>query len=129
LEKLEIERRYWAVRGVDWGVVTERELPQPWTKNAAHLHGYLSLTDRLSLKAEELTPIVEHLTQLVKANRRPLRVIAAECDSQLGLVLGTSLTLAYHMLATKHWSVDMNSVLNPNHPLILLPTHETEAAL
>lgn len=126
LEKLEIERRYWAVRGIDWGIVTERELPQPWAKNTAQLHGYLTLADRLSLKEEELMPIVEHLSQLVKVNGCPLRVVTAECDSQLGLVPGTSLTLAYHLLATKRWTVDMNVALNPNHPLTLLALPDQE---
>jgi hypothetical protein len=129
LEKLEIERRYWAVRGIDWGVATERELPRPWAKNAAQLHGYLSVVDRLSLNPEELLPIVEHLSQLVKANVRPLRIVTAECDNQLGLVPGTSLTLAYHLLATKRWIVDMNIALNPNHPLTLLTIHDKEVTL
>ena len=126
LEKLEIERRFWTVRGTDWGIVTEQELPQPWAKNAAQLHGYLNVTDRLSLTPEEITPIVEHLSQLVKVNVRPLRVVTAECDKQLGLVPGTSLTLTYHQLATKRWTIDMNIALNPNQPLCLLTSHDQE---
>lgn len=39
LEKLEIERRYWAERNVHWAVLTERELSQARTRNIEHLLG------------------------------------------------------------------------------------------
>lgn len=33
LEKLEVERRYWAAQRVDWGLVTERDLPSMLVRN------------------------------------------------------------------------------------------------
>jgi hypothetical protein len=39
LEKLEIERRYWVQRGVDWGIVTERDLPPVLIENLTWLAG------------------------------------------------------------------------------------------
>ncbi len=38
LEKFEIERRYWEVRGIDWGIVTEHEIPTELAKNVDFLH-------------------------------------------------------------------------------------------
>jgi hypothetical protein len=33
LEKLEIERCYWKQRGIDWGIVTERDIPNIVAEN------------------------------------------------------------------------------------------------
>ena len=37
LEKLEIERRYWQIKGIDWKIVTEREIPLQRAKNVEWL--------------------------------------------------------------------------------------------
>lgn len=39
IAKLEIERRYWTSRGVDWGIVTERDLPPILLRNLDFLQG------------------------------------------------------------------------------------------
>lgn len=33
IEKFEIEREYWLRNGIDWAIVTERELPMVFVKN------------------------------------------------------------------------------------------------
>jgi hypothetical protein len=33
VEKLEIERRYWAALGIDWAIVTEHEIPLQKCRN------------------------------------------------------------------------------------------------
>ena len=38
LEKLEIERRYWAGRGIDWKIVTENEIPYHKARNIEWLY-------------------------------------------------------------------------------------------
>lgn len=46
LEKLEIERRYWAARGVSWAVLTERELTEVRQMNIEFLLGFKLDGDR-----------------------------------------------------------------------------------
>ncbi len=48
LEKLEIERLYWQARQIDWGIVTEQEIPTTYANNIRHLHGYRTVDDRVS---------------------------------------------------------------------------------
>ena len=43
LEKLEIERRYWQLRDIDWGIVTEHEIPETLAKNVEWLHPFPGL--------------------------------------------------------------------------------------
>ena len=35
IEKLELERRYWVSQGIDWGIVTEQEIPVEFARNIA----------------------------------------------------------------------------------------------
>lgn len=38
LEKLEIERRYWLEHGVEWGIVTEKDIPPVAVRNISWVH-------------------------------------------------------------------------------------------
>ena len=38
IEKLEIERRYWAEQGIDWSIVTERDIPKTFARNIGWVH-------------------------------------------------------------------------------------------
>lgn len=37
LEKFEIEREYWQRRDIDWGIVTEEEIPKTMARNINYL--------------------------------------------------------------------------------------------
>jgi hypothetical protein len=124
LEKLEIERRYWHARRINWGIVTEREIPRPFVKNVKLLHNYLHIADRLPLTAQEIHRLASVLTQKVVEGGLSLRQSAAACDQQLGFEPGTSLTVAYHLLAQRQWRVDMNTVIEPGKKLVLLNGRE-----
>jgi hypothetical protein len=45
IEKLEIERRYWLEKGVDWAIVTEKEILRSLSENISWVHNYASLDD------------------------------------------------------------------------------------
>lgn len=126
LEKFEIERRYWERRGVDWGIVTNRDLPRNLARNVELLRGKRCLSDRLSLRAEQLYPLAEMLTDKVNHEKLPLREAGALCDAHFGLAKGSSLTVSYFLLANRYWEVDMYRRIDPGQELILL-RHNIEA--
>jgi hypothetical protein len=98
LEKLEIERRFWQARNVDWGIVTEHEIPPVQSANIRLLHGYQQVNERLP----EPGRLTEVMNFLLDASRsRELGDIAVRCDQALRLVPGTALTVLYHLLATR----------------------------
>lgn len=108
IEKIEIERRYWAAHGIDWGIITERELPTVFCRNLELLQGCASLDDlnqpfegyyreRAGLIAAEL-------------DRWPTATLQEFCqamETRLGLDPGGTLLLVRHLLAAKIWRVDM----------------------
>lgn len=101
IELLEIERHYWASRGVDWGIVTEREIPATFANNVDLLHEHTFLSE----KHRRLLPsLMVRLTQLVqKEAGQPLNHLTDLCDAHFGYEPGTSLTVACHLLATRQW--------------------------
>lgn len=120
LEKLEIERRYWESLGVDWKIVTERQIPVVLAKNVQWFHQYRNLEDFAMVSAAEAEQIISVLTQSVGAcGESPLRSVTLRTDDRLGLEPGTSLSLVRHLLACRHWRVDMRSPINPCEGLVM----------
>jgi hypothetical protein len=125
-QKLEIERRYWLRRKIDWGIVTEREIPQTLCQNVALLHEHRELHDRVDVSDSQLQDLITVLTDYVTQGDVSLRVATSQCDRCLGFEPGTSLGVTYHLLATRRWLIDMNAPLEPGHPLTLLALSTAE---
>lgn len=120
LEKFEIERRYWEVKGIDWGIVTENEIPTTLAENVDFLHDAWHLP--LSIPVQDISFIAGPLTELIVKQGLPLNELTTIIDKQLSLEDGTSLRVAYYLLATRQWSVDMNVRIDPDQPLAVLRT-------
>ncbi|HLV97038.1 MAG TPA: TnsA endonuclease N-terminal domain-containing protein [Ktedonobacterales bacterium] len=120
LEKFEIERRYWAARGISWKIVTERELPTTFTQNMHLLHAHYFPDP--SWDPDLLRATVQMLTDLVLAPHRSLAALALICDQRLGCAPGTSLQIAYYLIATWQWQVDLFVPLQPAQPLTVTGT-------
>jgi TnsA endonuclease N terminal/TnsA endonuclease C terminal len=120
LEKLEIERRYWAKRNIDWGIVTEREIPRTLAQNVRLLHKYFTIEDRVLLPETVLGEAIAMMTTEIGGGTQTLCQMTLSCDERLHLQPGTCLTIAYHLLATRQWKIDMSSPIQPGSKLVLL---------
>lgn len=120
LEKFEIERRYWAARGISWKIVTERELPTAFTQNMHLLHARYFPDP--AWEPDLLHATVPMLTDLVLAPHRSLAKLSLTCDQRLGHAPGTSLQIAYYLIATRQWQVDLFLPLQPANPLTVTGT-------
>jgi TnsA endonuclease N terminal/TnsA endonuclease C terminal len=122
LDKLEIERRYWEDQGVDWGIVTEQEILKPLASNVAKYHEHYDITR--FMPQDQADTIAARLTRLVQEHpHEPLRALATACDERLGYHSGhdsgTSLCVAFHLIVTRQWEIDMNTPIDPGKPLAL----------
>jgi hypothetical protein len=115
LEKLEIERLYWQAHGIDWGIVTEQEIPRVYSNNIRHLHGYHNISDRVSA-AVNIPAIIELL--LSEKRNRTIGELAQYGDALFGLTAGTTLTVLYHLLATHQIQADLSAPLTLQTPLV-----------
>lgn len=108
LAKFEIERRYWLKRGIDWKIVTEKEIPVQLATNLELLRNYVDISDRLIEDFERLPEITSILTTLAQQNLgQTLRDLGHACDQWCKLPPGISLTVVYHLLATRQWPADL----------------------
>lgn len=118
LNKAEIERRYWAERGVPFLLVTDEDVPEVVQSNVDLLHRYLSLKGvRLPASIGELA---DHLLDLFRA--APALAVSTHgeaFDRSMGLVRGTGTSLVWHCLATGAWAADLTRPLDAG-----LPIHE-----
>lgn len=106
IELFEIERRYWKRRGIDWGIVTEKELPAVLCKNLETILPYYNLgqTDSFDHPSELSFALVE----VLKAETAVINHVLREFDHNHKLIPGTALTLFKHLLARKTIRVDLN---------------------
>jgi hypothetical protein len=108
LEKLEIERIYWKLKGVDWGIVTEQESPKVLVKNIGLLHDCFTIEDLSPLSELLISQITNILTQGVIQGKASLIDLTSSCDHRLGLEPGNSIRVVRHLIANRKWLVDMN---------------------
>jgi hypothetical protein len=128
IEKLELERRYWKAEGIDWGIITERDLDHVLIENLKWSYKYQSVDKLHPLSKNMVYRISSVLSEMVLASDSPLSEIALECDERLGLELGRSLKVARYLIATRQWEVDMNCLIESVQKLNLLSVtlHERE---
>lgn len=119
IEKLEIERTYWHERGVDWGIVTEGDIPKAFAGNVEWVHtaldpseapGKISLDDILLLEKE--------LYDEISANPElTLAQVGMAMDKRLGLKGGICLWIVRHLIASRQWQVNMMEKIVTHQPL------------
>ena len=116
LEKLEIERRYWSRRHVDWAIVTEKDIPYTITRNIEWFHKDYEHDDVFRLGSFVSEQLQVMLYRRLSEGESLARAALA-CDERLGLTAGTSLAFFKHMLARKYWMVDLKVKIDPGRPV------------
>jgi hypothetical protein len=100
LEKLEIERRYWESAGIDWRIVTEREISVSKVKNIEWLHSAGLIADE-SKSLIDYEIISQQLKNMCSQSDCSLYNLAAWVDHAYGFLSGTGLQIMRHLLWTK----------------------------
>jgi hypothetical protein len=135
LEKLEIERRYWAAspRNHLLKILTEEPISEEFVRNMLWVSSCYWPIDLAPLSVTDINRIALPLTSLVVANDLSLAAASQKSDRLLKLKTGTSLLVARHLMAIRYWEVDMSTRINTAKPLILLnkpnPTVYQESGL
>jgi hypothetical protein len=127
MEKFEIERRYWEARNINWGYITENDIPFQLVENARFLHPYFSFTSLYPLTKKQVRRVIYELTERIHVDPRPLCEVASACDQKFGLSPGKSLAVARHLLARKIWKVDMNQPIRLSQRLTLIESEIKES--
>lgn len=105
IEKFEIEKSYWEHQGIDWAIVTEKELPANFISNLKFLRDAYFVNDdeNLALLMEEWRGFAGSVLGNLQA-----------FDRKYNFEVGTGISLYKHALAKKLLKVNMHEKINLN---------------
>lgn len=109
-EKLEIERRYWLQKNIDWKVITEKQLPRQLAKNIEWVRETLLEGSEGHLNKDKLSLLLYRF--LLENCDLPLKEVLMLFDKAEGLEKGSGLFLFRFLLAKKELRVDMTKTLD-----------------
>lgn len=109
IEKQEIERRYWKMKGVDWGIVTDKELPVQRIKNLQWLHELYSLKDMTEPHPGYWeTRCDRFLACLPQADSMSVKQFVRLLEDTQGFAVGEALKILRHLAANKRINIDLD---------------------
>jgi TnsA endonuclease N terminal/TnsA endonuclease C terminal len=112
IEKFEIERSYWLEHGVDWGIVTEKEIPKNLLVNVEWLHSsYFEIKD---LSSSVLETYIQQMKTLIKKAKAKTSIVevTVKFDQTYQLEDGTGLEILKHLIAHKELAVDIHKKIH-----------------
>ncbi len=114
IEKLEIERRYWKARGVNWGIVTNKDINTVRAKNIEWIHSAITSDNTNEFSNDEFADLLDGLLYRLVDNQRSIKRIISEFEKDYSLDAGTGLFLFKHLIADKRIILDMDKPININ---------------
>lgn len=112
IEKFEIERRYWIAKGVDWGIVTEHEIPRILAANINVIHSAYKLEATPEMDIPNLLSLAKSLKDRLRTSNGSISGITTKLDVEMNLSGGTSLSVFKHLVARKEVLLDMSKKLD-----------------
>ena len=111
LEKLEIERRYWAKQGIDWRIVTEYEISRQKAKNIEWLYTVEGFT--IAGRNEyELEHIRCALLNLLRIGDYSVIETAGIIEKEYLLPIGAGLQFFKQLVIAKRIAIDLSLPMN-----------------
>ena len=113
LERLEIQRRYWEAKGVNWwGVMTQKEIPTVTVKNIEWIHQSLDTYEERGLTREKLQHYSEVMINKFSTCNHSIRKVTSDFDKENDIEVGTGLYIFKYLLASKRIRVNMNEPID-----------------
>lgn len=104
-EKMEIERRYWQQKEIDWKVITEKQLPRQLAKNIEWIRETLLVGSEGELDKDDLS--VTMMRFILENDELPLKEVLKIFDKKEGLQKGSGLFLFRYLIAKKELATDL----------------------
>ncbi|MCA0151140.1 TnsA endonuclease N-terminal domain-containing protein [Rossellomorea vietnamensis] len=121
LELFEIERRFFAEQGIDWGIISAGTLPNTLISNIEWMYEGRYVSTRPSLDLEMVDLLSEPLLLNINKdeNLSSISKLCIKSDNEFGVTSGTCMFILKHMLASKKWSTDLHNKIRESAPLII----------
>ena len=109
LEKLELERRYWSTKQINWAIVTEKEIPRVLADNIDWVHSLYNLESSENLDIKQINALLEILKLKLSERQGTINQITTALDKETNVETGTFLYLFKYLVARKKVIVDMET--------------------
>lgn len=112
IEKLEIERRYWKARGIDWGIVTNKDINDVRARNIEWVHSVMNSDGCNGLTKAEFDDLFDGILYRFIDNKQSIKNIIAGFEKDYSLDVGMGLLLFKRLVAEKRIVLDMDKPIN-----------------
>jgi hypothetical protein len=110
LEKLEIERRYWLEKGIDWKIVTEHEIPYQKAKNIE----WLSTSQGYYIQSCNFARAKNSLQKMLSKNEYSIAESIQAVEKEYGMITGMGLQLFKQLVWSGLIKLNLNDPLDFN---------------
>ncbi|MCC0567042.1 MULTISPECIES: TnsA endonuclease C-terminal domain-containing protein [Brevibacillus] len=107
IERLELQRRYWKSRKIEFGIITPNEIPIQRSKNIEWVLPALNIED-YGLTEPEMIRYAEQLLDSISSTDNPLNSILDSFDRQMKVEVGTGLLVFRHLIASRKIQINMD---------------------
>lgn len=115
IEKLEIERRYWKMKNINWKIVTEKEINKQKAKNIEWLYSSKTL-DGINIRSDLFEILFTSIKHAFEKTSLSVLQITQKIDADYNLQRGTSLKLFKHLVFIKQINLDIKGKLDLSQP-------------
>lgn len=129
IERFEVMRRYWELKGIDYGIITNKEIPVVVAKNIEYVHSCFHL-DAYGIEEKEQLFYKDFLINLLgNFKSKSIKEVLIQFDNQLELEGGTGLLIFKYLLARKAVNIDMNKLIDLEQPCLAINILDHEEGL
>lgn len=109
IEKFEVERRFWASKGIDWGIVTEKEVNTTMADNIRELHQNYWLNTDPSFSQKNVDTFYEWFCEIKNYNSELcIAIFLKEFDMKMGFMGGMGIQILKYLISHKKIKTDLN---------------------
>lgn len=105
--RLELERRYYEAEGIDWAIITDKEIPKLLAVNVGWLHSAYKLEATTDMAVDDLRDVASILKFRLQESDLPINRVTTALDKEMNLDPGTALYLFKHLVARKEIIMDV----------------------
>lgn len=116
IEKMEIERRYWKVKGIKFYVITDNEIDKQFVENIKWARE--ALVDKGLKNKRELGEKLYYFLQ--ERKKEKINQVLEEFDVKEHLIKGTALFIFRYLIGIKEIEVDMKKTINLDEEISFL---------
>lgn len=114
IDKLEIERSYWETQSIEWGIITELDLPEILIDNIQLIRTSPTDVKEFTESESDLEMLCNRMTELLMNNSdSSIAKVTDILDCELGID-GSGLKIFYYLIMSHQIQVDMHKPLFTN---------------